>query len=439
MRRPTTWKTPPTPQRRAAHGSKIRRLCSLLAGLALLSSSGAAWSHGRSASYSTWEVDEAGARVSLRLQLLELSRLGPEALPPGTVSSQTSAGRPDLPGRAFPHELQLVADGTPCLPTGPAARRPDQPGWVRYEWRVDCPENASRLVLRSRILLAVSPSHLHFARARFAKSSKGLREQVLTEAAPEFVLRAAGSEEQPNEVGGSQFSDYLILGVEHILSGWDHLAFLLGLLLLADRLGSVARLVTGFTLAHSLTLALAVLGWVHPREAAVEAVIAFSVALVAVEKSWRLSGRSRLLPWSVLAALLALALASSTGLTSLPLLTALGLSFFTLCYFALLDRHDRDWWRVCLTFAFGLVHGFGFAGILVEMSLPPDRLVPALLGFNLGVEAGQLGVVLLLWPVLLAGRRWVPSGAGRLGSEVTAAALCGLGVYWLVTRSFFDV
>ena len=435
MHRPPNGNPPSTQRRQTATRSKIRRLSSVFIGLALLSASGAAWSHGRSASYSTWEIDETGAQVSLRLQLLELSRLGPEALPPGTVSFEAPAGRPDLPARAFPHELQLVADGTPCLTAGPAVRRPDQPGWVRYEWRVDCPEDAGRLVIRSRILLAVSPSHLHFARARFSESSEGLREQVLTEAAPEFILRTTAGEVRPDEVGGSQFSDYLLLGVEHILSGWDHLAFLLGLLLLADRLGSVARLITGFTLAHSLTLAMAVLDWVHPREAAVEAVIAFSVALVATEKSWRLSDRSRLLPWSVLAGLSSIALASFAGLTSLPLLTTLGLAFFTFCYFELLERRDSNWWRICLTFAFGLVHGFGFAGILVEMTLPSDRLAPALLGFNLGVELGQIGVVLLLWPLLWAGRRFASKKTLEWAAEISAATLCGLGLFWFAERA----
>jgi len=135
-------------------------------------------------------------------------------------------------------------------------------------------------------------------------------------------------------------------------------------------------------------------------------------------------------------ALLALGVAAGAGLVSLPVLTILGLMLFTACYFALLGSQSGEWLRVCLTFAFGLVHGFGFAGILVEMTLPADRLIPALLGFNLGVEAGQIGVVLLLWPMLWAGRRFASEAVARLSGELAAASLCGLGIYWLVERTF---
>lgn len=417
----------------------------LAASVSLALPSGPAEAHGRSVSYSSWTLDTGGADVSLRLKLLELSRIGPEALPPGTVPGASPAGSPDLAARAFPTELRLLADDVVCLPDGPARRRPDAEGWVRYTWRVDCPPDASsgptRLAIRSHLLLSVAPGHMHFARVRDATdapdapaASAGLREQVLTEASPEFVLHdpdaAAG------DAGGSGLVDYLALGVEHILSGWDHLAFVFGLLLLANRLGEVARLVTGFTLAHSLTLALAVLDVVHPRAAAVEAVIAFSVALVAIEKGWLLAGRPRAIPATVLVALGVLAAAALLGVISLPALTLIGLALFTLCYFALVERRSGDaWLRICLTFAFGLVHGFGFAGILMEMTLPADRLVPALLGFNLGVELGQIGVVLAIWPLLVLGRRFGGSAAAGIASEVAAAGLCGVGLYWFVERA----
>ena len=422
------------PARRHSLAASRLILSAVAAALTLLIAHSAG-AHGRSVSYSSWEIDATGARVSLRLKLLELSRMGPQALPPGSVSGAGAPGSPDLPARAFPTELILLADGVACQPDPVAQRRPDAPGWVRYQWRVRCPENPDRLVIRSQLLLAVAPSHMHFARARFVGTSDHVRERVLTEAAPEFVIRSVGADSIA-EQSGSRFVDYLLLGVEHILSGWDHLAFVFGLLLLATRLGEVARLITGFTLAHSLTLALAVLELVHPRAAAVEAVIAFSVGLVAIEKGWLLAGRPIIVPALVLAGLAVLGGASIAGLASLPLMTVIGLAVFTGCYFALIVRSQNEWLRICLTFAFGLVHGFGFAGILVEMSLPAGRLVPALLGFNLGVEVGQIAVVLLLWPLFSAAHRLAGPGAARLASAVSAAALCGLGLYWLVERAF---
>lgn len=394
-----------------------------------------AGAHGRSVSYSSWVLDADGAEVTVRLKLLELSRIGPEALPPGSIEGGPPPGAPDRAAQLFPSALVLLADGTPCPLASAARSRPDAPGWVRYTWRVACPTQlAGHLAIRSRLLLDVAPGHLHFARVRTRDTSSALIEQVLTENTPELLVRSTG-EASTQEPSGSGLSDYLRLGIEHILSGWDHLAFLLGLLLLASRLGEVARLVTGFTLAHSLTLALTVLDVVHPRAAAVEAVIAFSVALVAIEKGWMLSGRSRAIPRAVLIALLCGSVISVLGGITLPVTTLLGLTLFTACYFALVERHSNAWLRVCLTFAFGLVHGFGFAGILMEMSLPTQRLVPALLGFNLGVELGQIGVVLALWPLIQGAKRWVSLPLRQWASELSAAALCGLGLYWFVERA----
>lgn len=411
-----------------------RRPGRLLGALALL----AAWvlavglaerasAHGRSISYSSFEIDETGANVSLRLPLLELSRLGPEALPPGTLGpSDASAGlaAADATADFFAGELVLTADGTACGPLLPARRLPDAEGWVRYAWRVECPTAKRALAIRSRVLLDVAPSHLHFARVRFSASPGRIREQVLTEASPLFVVRASPTETAGDAVG-SRFVDYLELGIRHILSGWDHLAFLLGLILLSDRLRAIARLVTGFTLAHSLTLALTVLGLVQPRAAAVEAVIAFSVTLVAIEKGWVVSGRPRSIPIATFGGLALLALAPAALGPAVPLISLLGLMLFTACYFALAARAAGDGLRIALTFAFGLVHGFGFAGILARLELPTERLVPALFGFNLGVELGQIGVVLLVWPALALAARFTTLVWQRRARDLATAGLCG--------------
>lgn len=405
--------------------------------------------HGRSVSYSNFAIDDAGAEITLRIALLELSRLGPQA-----VSSEL-AFEGEASAEAFARSLALVADGARCAHAGPVSRTADGAGFVRFRWRVDCPTTTGALAIESRILLDVAPSHLHFARVRFAVDPNAIHERVLTEAAPRFALRSAAADpgRGPRPDGSetpeaSRFADYVRLGVVHILSGWDHLAFLLGLVLLAERFGAIARLVTGFTLAHSLTLALAVFDLVHPRAEAVEAVIAYSVALVAAEKGWILSGRSRAIPLGLLALLAVLAVPSLAALTKNPSLasaptapalsaqTILGLALFTTCYFALGERTERIALRLALTFAFGLVHGFGFAGILVELDLPSDRLVPALAGFNLGVELGQLACVLVAWPLVAGATRALPASLRQGARDLALAGLAGVGTYWLFVRSF---
>lgn len=150
---------------------------------------------------------------------------------------------------------------------------------------------------------------------------------------------------------------YLTLGVEHILGGIDHLLFVFGLLFLVGFQRRLVWTITAFTVAHSLTLASAALGWLTLRSPPVEATIALSIVLVAGE-------------------------ALHQRLT--------------------LARR----WPVILAFLFGLVHGLGFAGALQEIGLPQQYLPTALLCFNVGVELGQLLTVALAWLVWLAIRRW---------------------------------
>jgi hypothetical protein len=406
--------------------ARIASLLGLGLGIALISAIGAprAEAHARSVSYSSWTLDGDGADVVLRMSLLELSRLGPAALPPA-----------DGAARRFAEQLVLESDDVACRPRGDVGQSADAEGWVRYRWRVDCPTAAGSLAVRSGVLLDVAPSHLHFARVRFQAEPERVREQVLTEAAPRFRLRDAIGDGAAGLVG-SRFVDYLALGVLHILSGWDHLAFLLGLVLLSDRLGTIARLVTGFTLAHSLTLALSVLDLVHPRAAAVEAVIAYSVALVAIEKGWLVAGRPRSIPVWTVAGLAGLALAAVFVGSALPIASLLGLLLFTACYFMLAAETRDERLRIALTFAFGLVHGFGFAGILLELELPTGRLVPALAGFNLGVELGQIAIVLLVWPALALAARLASPAWQAVARDLATAGLCGLGCFWLVERTF---
>ena len=92
--------------------------------------------------------------------------------------------------------------------------------------------------------------------------------------------------------------------------------------------------------------------------------------------------------------------------------------------------------RAAVAFAFGLIHGFGFAGVLSELFLPTDRLIPALLGFNIGVELGQLGLVALAWPLLRALGRVRNGRLAGIVTEVGSAVICGLGVFWFITRNF---
>ncbi|HEX5066159.1 MAG TPA: HupE/UreJ family protein [Myxococcota bacterium] len=396
------------------------RVAALAAFVASVVAAGAG-AHTRSASYSSWSFDADGARVELRIPLLELTRL---PIDPGQ-----DVGSGGLVAAYLADRLSLARGGVRCAPETPVAQAAP-PGWAQYRWRLRCPAQGER-VIESRILLEQAPSHLHFARV----AADAVQERVLTEAEPRWLLDAASGSAKPS-LEGTGLGGYVLLGIEHILSGYDHLAFVLALLLLASSLREVAWLVTSFTLAHSITLGLAVLGVLRPDAAAVEALIGFSIALVAAENGWLLSGRGKAVPAIATAGLCALAALAGAGIGAVPVAALLGLALFSLCHFGLLAQVARPArLRAAVAFAFGLVHGFGFAGVLAEMQLPPQRVAHALFGFNAGVELGQLGVVALVWPALRALETRSPQRAYRLVAEVGSAAICGLGLFWFLERT----
>lgn len=197
---------------------------------------------------------------------------------------------------------------------------------------------------------------------------------------PRFVV------EPPQGTAAVAWS-YFVLGVEHILGGIDHLLFVLALLLIVRGGRRIIATVTAFTVAHSLTLAAATLGWVHVPGPPVEAIIALSIVFVASEVVHLSQGK--------------------------PSLT------------------ERAPWIVA--FSFGLLHGFGFAGALAEVGLPQAAIPLALLTFNIGVEVGQLIFVIAVLALTVLASRVVRSDVGWV-RVATAYAIGGIAAFWTIER-----
>ena len=372
---------------------------------------GSAEAHTRGASYSDWQLAADGsASAQVRVSELELTRLQlhPEATPDYLARV----------GQRLTQDLQLSTAGQPCKAQLPKLTPSATPGWLLARWTLQC-QGSTEPVLESRLLFAVAPGHNHFASLQLPDGRS--TRQVLTAAVP--VMQAGEAHSAP-----AGLLAFMRLGLQHILGGWDHLAFVAALLLAAAKLREVVLVVTGFTLAHSATLAAAALGLVQVESQAVEALIGFSIAIVAAEGLWLKAEKPRWLPWALVGGLLLLA-----TLSPLPRLLPLGLALFVACSFALLRRGvNPARLRLPLSFVFGLIHGFGFAAVLAGMQMPRAELLHGLLGFNLGVELGQLAVVAcgaaLLW--LLEQRLgW------KLARPLAMAAVLALGSYWFLLRS----
>jgi hydrogenase/urease accessory protein HupE len=277
--------------------------------------------------------------------------------------------------------IEVEAAGHRCQLDSTLLRPVDADGLsVELDWR--CGSGARRWTVRLPVLAELSAGHTHLARA---SAGGAVVERVARASAPSFEVEAHPSILEE----GWRF---LRLGVEHIFTGYDHLAFLLALLLLGGRFTDLLKVITGFSVAHSVTLALAALNLVVLPPSLVEPAIAASIVVVAVENLWALRGGP--------------------------------------------GREDRlhqacaHRWRI--TLVFGLVHGFGFADALRSLHLPRAALAAGLVSFNLGVELGQLAVVAVAVPVLhaLASRR----GFEPRGVRVMSLGVGTLGLLWLGQR-----
>jgi hypothetical protein len=321
-----------------------------------------------------------------------------------------------------------------CQAAGAPRALPAAPGYVRVKWGFDC-KGADSTTLQIDSFFTVAPSHVHYARIAI---DDGLpRELLFTEEKREQTVRARISQ---MDSFYRAFVQYLELGVEHIFGGADHIAFLLALLLLFRRLRDLVWVVSGFTVGHSITLSLAALGLVVPDVSVVEAMIGFTIALVAAENIGAITGTNRQFGYGLAIVLLTMALVSLVWGRGLPLLALCGLLIFTLAYMPLSgDKQFAIRMRPLLTLVFGMIHGFGFASVLVEIGLPQDRLLAALAGFNIGVELGQVVIVSTVW----FSSRWIiKSGlvrSYRTAFDSVSAALCGLGLFWFVSRSFVQL
>jgi len=284
------------------------------------------------------------------------------------------------------------ADGKSCAPKGEPRLFPEMLSvLVRLEW--DCAKTPGELFYTSRLLLDHSATARHLV--RFHRQGKPQRMMLDSETTR---VSLTGPPPTWREVAGR----YIIAGTEHIFIGYDHIAFILALLLWARRTWAVVKIVTAFTIAHTVTLTLAVLDVVSIPIWIAEAAIALSIVYVAAENFLR--------------------------------------------------REVAGRWKPA--FVLGLAHGFGFAGVLREFGLPGESVGLALASFNIGVEIGQVAIVCVFVPALLGVDRLMSrlSGAGAKGAGETeepaaqrkpalvytaSGVILALGLYWFAERVLF--
>jgi hydrogenase/urease accessory protein HupE len=330
--------------------------------------------HALSVSYARFTIANRGIDGVIRLPLDDvdlLLRLDRDL--DGKVSgSELEAARSVLQSYLGKH-LRVDIDGAAAAPAITRLATWRDPNGFEY-LEISCAAVSDRpirrLSIRTDFLTELYPSHKTLGQLQFA----GRTDEFVFERGRTFEARI-GIAARVWRTAGS----FLRLGIEHIFTGYDHILFLFGLLLVGNGLKNLIAVVTSFTVAHSVTLGVATLGLIRPVPWTVEAAIALSIAYIGIENLFVNAPKYR--------------------------------------------------WKV--SFAFGLVHGFGFAAVLRDMHLPRSGLAASLFSFNLGVEIGQVAIVGAMYPVLLLLARTpyrVP--VTRLASAIIAA----VGLFWFYQR-----
>jgi hypothetical protein len=397
---------------------RIAALAFICIGASLAASAGA---HVRSQSHSVWEINGQFVDVVVTIPDIEAKRLAT-----GGAAATPERVRDYLTPRTY-----ALADGKRCALVPPVEILSALAGFIKYDFTFKC-DSAANIQIHSGAFFDLVSSHTNFAQVQNAATGE-FTEQLLTN--EHQTVEVTGGE--GSRLKNASFWEFIRMGMMHIFTGVDHMSFLLGLVLISRRLRDLVFVVTGFTIGHSLTLALAVTGVLRPHAEYIDALVALTIALIGAENIVVQIRKPLPIAITVGASLGLMALFQQLGFGGLPSLLLLGAGLFTANYLLISGNiRDAGRLRIVVTLVFGLIHGFGFAADLLQLQLPTQRLAELLVGFNLGVEVGQLTLVVAATLLVLGLKRYRLALPRPIVVDVASTFLVGLGVYWFVSRSY---
>jgi HupE / UreJ protein len=377
--------------------------------------------HTLSESHSIWEVNGTDVDLVMTIPILEVQRVGGGEAMPSDAEVEAY-----LTQRIYPS-----ASGQRCALIPPVEAPPAAPGFRKFDFTFRCP-SPDGLQITSRAFFDLVPSHTNFAQIQ-NEATGAFTEQLFTNEHQSVDVSGDGA----SELKTASFFEFIGMGMMHIFTGIDHMSFLIGLVLISRRLRDLIFVVSGFTIGHSLTLALAVMGVIRPHAEYIDALVALTIVLIGAENIAQQTRKPVAIAAVLGGALGLMALSAWAGLGGLPALLLLGGALFTSNYLMMSGLlPDAGGFRMMITLIFGLIHGFGFASNLLEMQLPIERLAELLVGFNVGVELGQLTLVFGVTSFVAGLRRLRLDVPRPITVDLASCFLVGLGVYWFVTRSY---
>ena len=394
--------------------------------LIVLLSINSAQSHYFSESFSKWNISNQEIKVNFNLLELEATRILKIDDYQKLLSNNLSEN--EIFQIYLEKNLFVESENIRCDLKDNSKILSSKEGYLRVELNYKCPFSSNIKIVNNALFYLID-SHIHIARVYSGGN-------ILLEKALFFDDQSIYIDEEVKEKNiFEQFSNFINLGFDHIISGYDHLIFLFGLLLLINSLKLLLLVITGFTIGHSITLALTTLEIVIPNVNLIEAIIGFTIMFVALEYF----NKKQNSPYISIAFLISLSavmlLMSMINVLHVPMFLLTGLLIISIGYFLIKNYYPTgDTLLISLTVAFGLIHGFGFGSFLMNTNFDTSQAIVSLLGFNLGVEIGQLvfvGLILLVYKLFSTLKL---SKVITFSKDLFFIITLSMGMFWYVQR-----
>ena len=345
--------------------------------------------HYFSESFSKWNVVDNKVEANFSLLTLESTRIF-QVENYQKIMFEENLSETDVFKIYLSQHLKVTSEGKNCSLVDEIKELNSQEGSLNLSLNFECPSNKEIKIINNALFNLVQ-SHIHIARIYIDNN-------LYTEKALFFNDQSIDlNEEKENNSFSNSFYKFFSLGLDHILSGYDHLLFILGLLLLVTNLKRLLLVITGFTIGHSLTLSLSVINIIQVKSSLVEALIGYTIMLVGLEYLYKENNDHRVSIIFITTLSLLLLIFGNLINPNFPYFLILGILLFSLGYFYLLKNlNSENNLLSIITIIFGLIHGFGFGGFLLGSKISSENIFSGLLGFNLGVEVGQIIFVLLI-------------------------------------------
>ena len=389
-----------------------------------------AQSHYFSESFSKWNIN--GKSVLAKYSILEL-----EATRIFKVDSyqkimyENKLSERDVFKIYLRQHIQVLSENSVCKMKDDIRDIASQEGYLNVEIQFHCDSEEDIKIINNAMFNLIQ-GHIHIARVYVDNN-------LFIEKALFFNDQSLKIKENVNENSFTKsFGSFFNTGMNHILSGYDHLLFILGLLLIVSHFRKLILVITGFTIGHSLTLSLAVFDLIQINSKLVEALIGYTIMFVGLEYFTKKNNNivSSVI-FVILLNLLLLIVSLMLGI-SLSSALILGVVIFSISYLFFINNYkNENKFIVIITIIFGLIHGLGFGGFLLGSGINDENIVSGLLGFNLGVEFGQIAFILF---TLLTFKILSLLKLNRIISLTKNTAfvfIISLGLYFYIQRLMF--